>query len=82
MLTEYMLTDEQRKQIAEIDKQILDLQIKKSLILMAANFRFTTETKEEFEAVHRLALSRYATFGQPLIRTDAVVKINLGEKEE
>lgn len=82
MRMEYMLTDEQKREIAEIDRQICDLQIKRSLIYSMASIRYVTETEEEADIVRRLTRERYARYGQPLLRSDAVDRIVTEEKEE
>ena len=84
MRHEYMLTDEQKKAIAEIDEQIFHLQLKRTAILLSANCRYITETEEEFEAADRYLqdMQRFATYGQPIIRNDAIVKINFGGNED
>ena len=81
MRSEYMLTDEQKREIAEIDQQIFDLQMKRSLIYSMARIRYVTETEEEADIVRRLAWDRYARYGQPVLRNDAVVNIVTDEKE-
>lgn len=82
MRPEYMLTDEQKREIAEIDRQIFDLLMKRSLIYSMARIRYVTETEEEADIVRRLAWDRYARYGQPVLRNHAVVRIVTEEREE
>lgn len=81
MRAEYMLTDEQKREIDEIDRQMFELLMKRSLIYSMARIRYVTETEEEADIARRLAWDRYARYGQPVLRNDAVVRIVTEEKD-
>lgn len=81
MRTEYILTDEQKKELAEIDRQILELICRKSEIYLCSPVRYVTETEEEADAIRREEWLRYATFGQPLIKNDAIAKLNIDKED-
>lgn len=51
MRAEYKFTEQQRAEIAEIDRQIMVLQIRKAEIYAMAPVRYFTEKPEEVEAI-------------------------------
>lgn len=73
MKTEYLLTDEQKKQIHELNQKIFDLQMQISSIYLMANVRYITETEEEAESVRK-----YICFDD-VVKKQGIVKINKSE---
>lgn len=53
MKTEYILSDEQKKEIAELELKIFDLNMKIASIYAKAPVRYITETKEEADGVRK-----------------------------
>lgn len=73
MKTEYILSDEQKKQIYELNKKIFDLQMQISTIYAMAPVRYITETEEECDNVRK-----YICFmDRPL--KQGIVKFNKSE---
>lgn len=53
MRTEYMFTPEEKSELADIDRQMVELCKRKMDIYMNARVKYLTETTEEFRAVER-----------------------------
>ena len=81
MRTEYILTDEQKKELLEIEWQIVELIRRKSEIYLRSPVRYVAETEEEADAIRREEWLRFARFDQPLIKNDAVVKLNIDKED-
>lgn len=81
MRTEYILTDEQKKELLEIEWQIVELIRRKSEIYLRSPVRYVAETEEEADAIRREKWLRFARFGQPLIKNDAIVKLNIDKED-
>lgn len=72
MRTEYKFTEQQRAEIAEIDRRIMELQIRKAEIYAMAPVRYFTENPEEAEVVKRVI----ANLGiGPLIPKERIVAL-------
>ena len=57
MKTEYILTDEQKQKIHELNQKIFDLQMQISYIYAMAPVRYITETEEECDNVRKYLLA-------------------------
>lgn len=57
MKTEYILTDEQKQKIHELNQKIFDLQMQISYIYAMAPVRHITETEEECDNVRKYLLA-------------------------
>jgi len=69
MKTEYILTDEQKKQIHELHKQIFKLQLEISYIYAMADVRYIAETE-----IENKNMMKY--FGIEPNQMQGIVKIN------
>ena len=74
MKTEYILSDEQKKQIHELNQKIFDSQMQISNVYAMAPVRYITETEEECDNVRKYIL---AFDKQPL--KQGIVKFNKSE---
>ena len=72
MRMKYELTEQQRAELLEIERQIIALQIRKSQIYAVAPVRYFTETPEEVNAVERIM--NEMRIG-PLMPKDKIVKL-------
>lgn len=57
MKTEHILTDEQKKQIHELNQKIFDLNMQIASIYAMAPVRYITETEEECDNVRKYILA-------------------------
>lgn len=73
MKTEYILTDEQKKRIAELNAKIFDLQMQIGAIYLMSPVRYITETEEECDNVRK-----YISYMDTPLK-QSVVKINTSE---
>ena len=75
MRAEYKLTAQQRAEIAEIDRQIFLLQIRKAEIYSVAPVEYITENLEDVKAVERaMKVNGYLRNG-PLIPKEEIVAL-------
>lgn len=72
MKTEYLLTEAQKAELADIDRQIAMLYRRRADIYMRANIRCVTETPEEVEAALRL---RSMIYDGSVIPKQGIVKM-------
>lgn len=73
MRTEYILTDEQKKQIHELNQNIFDLQMQIGCIYAMSPVRYITETEEECDNVRK-----YFCFKDKPLK-QGIVKFNKSE---
>lgn len=73
MKTEYILTDEQKKLIHELNQKIFDLQMQIGCIYAMAPVRYITETEEECDNVRK-----YFCFTDKPLK-QGIVKFNKSE---
>lgn len=78
MKTEYLLTESQKAELADIDRQIAMLYRRRADIYMRSNIRCVTETREEFEAALRLHSMIY---DGPVIQKQGIVKMIFEEDD-
>jgi len=71
MKTEYILNDEQKKKIQELNQKIFELQIQICNIYAMSPVRYITETEEECKNVRNYILA----MDKPLLK-QGIVKIN------
>lgn len=69
MKTEYILTDEQKKRIAELNTKIFDLQMQIGAIYALASVRYVLDTDEEIELAKKY-------FSPGINLKSGVVKLN------
>lgn len=79
MKTEYLLTEAQKAELADIDRQIEMLCRRRADIYMRSNVRYVTETREGFEAVENYR--KFMTYGMPVIRNEGIVKMIFEEDD-
>lgn len=78
MKTEYLFTDEQKAELANIDRMICDLYARKADIYLHARCRYIIDyddAPDEFNAI-----SRFLNYGEPLFPKE-VITIKVEEKE-
>lgn len=76
MRTEHILSEEDKEVIADIEKEIFRLQMRKADIYARAPVRYISETKEEANRMLEMA----ALLDKPLL--NGIVKIKPYEREE
>ena len=77
MKEEYILSDEQKKEIARLNHMIFDLKMKIASIYMMAKVRYITETEEECENVRK-----YFCISDKPPLSQGVVNIKFGNEEQ
>lgn len=80
MKTEYMFTEQQKAELAEIDHQIAELCMRKVDIYICAPIRYITETSDEYDAVNKLYCQRLYGI-TPVINKNCIAKLVFEDKE-
>lgn len=82
MRTEYMLTDAQKARVRQINEQLTELYKELGSIYAMARIACIIENPEEGDASLLTDMYRYATFGEPIIKQDAIGKLNFGGDDD